>query len=1203
MIRGTLNRLPLGWAGRLALQRLVAQWRSLLTIIAGVLLSAAVGALIPLYTTAVAQVSMVEHLNQLPLDTTNITASLALIPSQIPARGTFDDQVQQRDQQFRALVSRYLGSDFPGWLNQTVFYGETSALSVDPPAVVSTSGGEPRIPDPTTRVFVAYYERWTEAVALIAGRLPLETPDSPGADIEIVIPFEAQSSLGINVGDVLTLDQGGPRGGWPTSKNILARIVGVVTLPDTLNLPATGSAARAYFMAPSPVRFTTTRGEFQAEYPVLTTQSAFERVATQFVPDTPTRFGWRLLFEHSRLPFTRSPDARRALLDFQNAVTDAFSAAQNQGVNYQLTYRTKLIDFQQQGQQNVDQGALIDYERNVRSLDAPFGLLLLQIGALVLFFLIVTAALVRRGERREVAMLQSRGAPDRALVLVRGIEALIICLIGVLVAPILAQQTLIAITPFFASYPNLPLLLTPQVFAYAGGASAAAFFALMFTLRPLLRLPLVSSGGTAQRSERQPWWQRYYLDVVIAILGIAALWRLVGRDSPLITTSAGSSATDPFLLLAPALLFLGLGSVLLRMYPAIVGIAARILSAGRGLIGSMATWQLSREPLHYGRITFLLALAIGIGWFATSFRATVDRSQTDQAQYRVGSDARFTERDLALNVSRARPLSAYTVLPGVESATIGWRRQNVNFSGAARNGANAVLLAVEPTTFSKTVYWRSDLGALQQPTAARTMPEVGEKIPFMPTKLGLWARFDVPVAASVFAPDLDRLRTRTKISVRFQDGAGVWLVLPFTFTEAEYISVGPLSPGVTGGDAYNTTGWAYFEADFSTLAYRPVEPLRIVSFVVEHHARSQTGERFLTLALAGLSGIDSTGTRQMLDIFENRTWDFALDSGAQSQGDAQTGYADPRHGWGVKLVWDQDAENATVGALINYPLLPGGVPLIASQGLTAQLGLGPGQKITIRNLEKMTVDFAVVADAQPQHYYPSLYDARKQDTTYVSDDQNRPFAIVDRDSLLYVLNRRPSATYYPDEVWLKGKSGVDGDKLLSEVHPNDRSVLFTASQTLPGAISALQTDPLSRGLLGLMFLAFIVAMALSIVGLLTYAALTAAARRTEFGVLRALGLSPLRVIVQLAVEQVFVIGLGVVLGAALGMVLSSQVVPRLAQDASGTQITPPFIVQIETTALLQYGAIIGLVIVLVIAISLVLVRQLSLTRTLRLGED
>ncbi|MFN7209774.1 MAG: FtsX-like permease family protein, partial [Aggregatilineales bacterium] len=212
-----------------------------------------------------------------------------------------------------------------------------------------------------------------------------------------------------------------------------------------------------------------------------------------------------------------------------------------------------------------------------------------------------------------------------------------------------------------------------------------------------------------------------------------------------------------------------------------------------------------------------------------------------------------------------------------------------------------------------------------------------------------------------------------------------------------------------------------------------------------------------------------------------------------------------------------------------------------------------------------------------------------------------PFAVTERDPLLYALNRRPSATLYADEVWLRAAEGFAAAQVVAALQPHGERA-WLRLQTVDGERQSLQTDPLARGLLGLMFTQFIIALALSIVGLLTYTALTAAARRAEFGVLRALGLPSGRVIGQLALEQGFVIGLGTALGALLGAVLSAQVVPRLAQDASGAQITPPFIVQVETAALLQYGALIGAVLLGVLLVSALLVRRLSLAQTLRLGE-
>jgi hypothetical protein len=1207
-MQALFQRLPIGWAGRLALQRLFSQWRSLLTIIAGTLLGACVGALVPLYTTTVAQVSMVEQLRQQPPHEVHFSANLSVIPAKVEG---FNAVSQDFDQRFRGILQQHLDGNFPGWLSRTVFYGETGALSINPPAEVTEPGAAPRIPDPTTRAYVAFYDGWQEAIILVGGRLPTDQPEAaseatPGGDaglpvdIEVVIPLAVQTERGVNLGDVLTLDQGGPRGGWETSRNVRALVVGVVNVPEPLS-----PLQAAYFMDPSPLRLGGRSGNVQAEFPVLTTRASFERVATDFVPDTPTIIGWRLLFDHTRLPFPRSPEARQALFDLQADLNAALDTPEQRDLNY--THVTRLIDWQVQSGQNFDQGVLLAYERSVRSLDAPFGLLLLQVGALVIFFLVVTAALVRRSERREIAMLQSRGARDASIVLIRGIEALLICTLAALLAPVIAQQVLILITPFFARYENLPLVLTSADFLYATAAAAVAFVALMFTLRPVLRMPLISAGGAALRSDRQPWWQRYYLDVLLVILGIAALWRLVGRDTPLFTTTAGGRSTDPFLLLAPALLFLGLGSLLLRMFPALASWSSRALAAGRGLMGPLATWQLSREPVHYGRITFLLALAIGIGWFATSFRATVNRSQNDQAQYRVGTDIRFDERDMRLNVARARPETAYTALPGVGSLSVAWREAGIDLQPeVTQDPIYGILLGVDSDTFRDSVYWRPDLGTVALPREAGQpipLPDRGVALPFVPGRFNLWALFTVRGAFAEFVPDLDRLRTRTRVFMRLQDSAGTWLIVPFRIAEVEYLHNGPQSPGAGGGNAFVTSGWAYLEADLSavTAAYTPIAPVRLTSVFWDHRGRSPQGETDLQLTLAGLtaSPLAQPEDKTALPLFTDERWSFAYDSGAPAVGEFFPAFVDAKRGAGITTRWAQQAAVTRVGLLLNYPDI-GEVPAIISDSAASRLSVTPGRTITLRGIQGVEVAFSVRGS---QQFYPTLYDSYLQDDRWVSDSQHRPFIVTDREALLYKLNRRPSATLYPDEVWLKAAPGADVNALLAAARPADRSASLLAVQTLPGALATLQTDPLSLGLLGLMILAFIMAMALSIVGLLTYASLTAAARRTEFGVLRALGLSSYRVIGLLAVEQGFVIGLGALLGGVLGAILSSQVVPRLALDTTSRAVTPPFIVQVETGALLQYGVLIAAVLALVLLFSLILVRGLSLSQTLRLGEE
>src|SRR5205085_1882404 len=134
-----------------------------------------VGALVPLYTSAVAQVGMVERLNQLPLEDVHASANLSLIASKT---ADFGGTIKANDDRFREIANRTLVQQFPGWLSQKqiVSYGQTSALDVDPPPEVTEPGGEPITPDPTTRVVVAYYDVWPDVISIVSGRLPTDSP-------------------------------------------------------------------------------------------------------------------------------------------------------------------------------------------------------------------------------------------------------------------------------------------------------------------------------------------------------------------------------------------------------------------------------------------------------------------------------------------------------------------------------------------------------------------------------------------------------------------------------------------------------------------------------------------------------------------------------------------------------------------------------------------------------------------------------------------------------------------------------------------------------------------------------------------------------------------------------------------------------------------------------------------------------------------
>ncbi|MGQ9850527.1 MAG: FtsX-like permease family protein [Aggregatilineaceae bacterium] len=1203
-----LRRTPVRFALRLALARLITQWRSLLTVIAGAILTACIGALVPLYTTAVAQVGMTQRLAEAPPRDAHVSAYISLRASTPWADGsTLVDKAAQSASAVQALVTRDL-SVIEGWVDEVVTFAEAEATGI---ARRDASSGE-FTPLTGVRVRLGYYSGWTSRVRLVDGRLPQDIP-AGGEDIEIAIGLAVANELNLAADMVVLLDQGmdaegNTGGGHPSSRPITARIVGVIAPLDE---------GDPFWMAPSPIRLldrASGAGLWAYDFAALTTETALFRVATDFLPDTPTRIGWRILFAHDNLPYARIDRARAALRTFERDMRATFTLAapstpdQTTRQDLGFTYYTRLIDYDLI-RKDQDKGILRDYAEEQALLGVPFAILLGQVGALVLFFVVVTAALVRRSERREIAMLQSRGAWDSQILLLRGIEALVICILAALIAPFLAQALLTALGPGVAGTQEFPLPLTPTAFGTAGLAALITFLALMLSLVPVLRMPLVLAGGAAARSERQHWWQRLYLDVIVALVALVALWALVQQGSPLSDTTLGDKQADPLMLAAPALLFVALGSLALRAFPTLAALAARFAAARRGVLQALAGWQLSREPVHYGRITFLLALAVGTGWFATSFRATLSNSHSDQARYLVGTDVRLIERDTALNVNRARPADAYMAQEGVVAASTAFRVRNTNLSANLAGDLRGSILAIDPDTFGQTLYWRGDLGPVYSPRApgdAPSLPPRGEALPLVPTRIGLWVRFQVqsfrPGSEGIYRSDVGRLVQRTELWLRLLDAEGVWVRVPVRPVEVEYARVGQDTPGL-GAAGFVTTGWVYCEADLSALEYAPAAPLNLVSFYWQYRSPSARGERGMRLTLADATLIGADGSVTSLPVFAGRAWEFLYDSGALATGDVSPGWQiSGERSDAIYVTWQQEAQRSTVGVLLNYPDL-GPVDAVVSRRVQSENGLTWGldaAPFTLPGIGGSSVQFRAV---QITDYYPSLFDRAPT----LNDPKGDSFIVVDVRELLYRLNRRPSAAFYPDEVWLRLGEGIDAhseSQVSAFVRSLDEGAAVVLGEvTLAHELSKLNTDPLALGLLGLMYLAFIMALALSIVGLLTYAGLTAQARRTEFGVLRALGLSSLRVVLALALEQGFVMGVAVTLGALLGWVLASQVVPTLALGAAGEGVIPPFVMRVETQRLLEYALLLLVTLGLVLASSLVLVRQLSLARTLRLGDE
>lgn len=1155
---GIQQRPAFGWFLKLAARRLAAQWRSGLTIIAGVLLAAVVGASVPLYTAGITQVGLTQRLEQQPSDAVNIHTRTNLNAG---AEGGFAAAWATLDSAAQGHITG-LFRDYAGWVRAVIGWGESA------PLLLVRDGAD--VPD--IRLRAAYYAGLDTEAALISGAWPDDTA-ADGYDLAIALHESLAAALNLAVGDAITLDQRG----WETSIPIRARITGIWRENDPQD---------AYWMSPSPVRQEGSSGKIDAN--VFTTQAGLSRITADFLPQTSTQTGWRVLFDPAALPAPAINSVVIRLDGLKAGLQTALSATT--GKDTTLVYATRLPD------------VLNQYAAEVTLLSVPFGLLLLQLGALVLFFLVVIGALVRRTDRRETAMLQSRGAPDSQILVFRGLEALLICLLAILVAPLIARQFLGLLIPLFTGVTRIPLVLDPAAYFYAGIAALAAWVVLIVSLIPILRQPLVLAGGGGTRSGKQAWWQRLNLDLLFLVVGAGAVLRLVATDSALAETQTGGTQADPLLLLGPALLFFALGSVTLRLFPGVMETTARLLAGGRGLTEALSSWQISREPLHYGRITLLLALAVSLGLFAITFQTTLTHSQDDQADYAAGTDVRLDYRSGRGSLPMP-PAEAVSALPGLQAASIGTRLTGTEVSTSGGRLNNGTLLAVD-SAISEIAYWRDDLGALDIPRQEEPLPVPGRTLPEGAQRIGVWLLYegysgtiffvnpDEPPRPPEFQPLPERLLEQLAISIRVRDESGKVALIPL-LPDTSLFS----RESADGGMEFipPQSGWLYFTSNLTLSEFSG--ELHFEAIAVNERQVSFRSP-FASPSLLTLRDLEVEVDSEMLpltDWLENGQWDFVNTAGSIPVTLGATEHSTaPANTPLVQVAWQWEGNNGEWGLVLDYPErvtarfasgynveLPGTeiqpIPALVSTRFARQQGIETGGTFLLF-LDQSALYFQV---ADIIRYFPTLY------------DDDGPFVVVDQDTLRYALERRPRSAFQPNELWLRLDAGTA---------PSDFQATYTAqfpeippAQVVSRAAvqEGLQTDLLSLGVIGLLYFAFLVGMILSVVSLLTYAGITTQTRQSEFVVLRALGLSTRHIITGVTVEQVLVVIIAIILGSAIGLLLGAAVLPALSTSAGGRPLTPPYQVYLDPLAATVFFAILGLILSLQLIFSAWIVARLS----------
>ena len=1209
----------------LVVRRGLAHWRLLSTVVVGVVLSSAVMAGTVIYYDALRELALKSALARLTEDEANILVKADRGPTTVEEFAKVDRTVNG---EVDARLAWFLESRVMGAKTATFF--------------LSQVGSEAGAGQDNARSYFAYVPTLDEHIRMVSGGWGADAAPSPAGQplrLQAIIPAEAAELFGVGVGDSLsTVPYWNDAIPYAT-----VTIAGIFerTGPDE------------FWHLNDAVLSASTSGNFRTVPFFLTRESYFGSLGASFT-DMDSTYAWLLQVDQSKL------DARNAWIARSNLETMRNRLSRNL-----FSYRqiTELED------------ALAEYDKRLFFSKLPMFVVLVLISVVILYYVVTISSLVVEQQRGEIALLRSRGASSPQILAVFVLEGLTISLLAAAAAPPIAALVIsvLGYTPAFSGLSGggrLDVAISGAAFAMGALGGILSFAALLIPAVQASRVGVTRHRQESSRPTAQPFFLRYYFDVLLLVISVVLFRQLSDQGSVVASSVFGELVVNQALLAVPALVLVAVAMVLLRLFPlairflsgdspsllhlvagataailapAIVvraigngepltwiaqlaalaalvaaywftattdsplrrwaGLAAQaalvavLLSVGPTLpmpqvfapiliavpiaqvafrmlhvygqnapAGvSMGMWQMARRPTHYARLSLLLVLMAGLGIVAASFGGTLERSFEERALYSAGADIRLEGVIVNTRGQSVSVVDEYKALPNVSEVGPAFRGAGTDLSELL--GESYTMVAVDSRVVSDVGWFRDDF-------ADRPLPDLLAELEHPSLPVGLL----LPPNSSeiTLLIKTDRPQPDVGVIARMRDSNGRY----FTYI------MGPL----------NSTRWERMTAPLYSRTGRvfsgrrqlltPARPLELVSVTVnkfDGRGRLRAG----TLSIGEISVRTSDG-EQVVEAFDDVSGWSIVRAAPESISDAiqPAGSSFDGDSGAVQFVWSEGNPLVSRGIFHGPPITP--VPVLASGLFLRETGhdVGDSFEVSVQG-HRLQVHIVDAVD-----FFPTL------------DTFNRTFLVSDLKAVAAYANLDVTAgELRPNEMWIEtsanGSERAELVGVLTDDPPFPARRLHDTQQNLAES----QVDPLVQaGWRALLFMAFTAVLILSALGFLVHAYVSFRSREMEFALMRTIGFSTRQLTTLIWLEQALIIVAGLALGTWMGGRIGAIIMPFLSNDDQGSQVLPPFVLEVNWTTLSITYAIMAVAFTLIITGMIWFVRRISLQRILRLGE-
>lgn len=1000
------------------------------------------------------------------------------------------------------------------------------------------SDGEAPPEDDRMRSSFSFLTNYEEHIEVVDGTLPqplvIDDPDvSPM--FEGIISVNSANLFGVGVGDVLTYTPF-----WDAAtENIQVRIVGTFR----------PNAPDSRIWTSGVLRMTRQLSLLNA-IPLLVPEETYFQGMAPLFPAASTTGDWLLETDTTRITPANAHSAENGLASLR------------------LTLSGRYRNFQMDAPM---QRVLETFQTKLFFMRVPLMVVTLMMVAVVLYYVVLLANLLVGRQQGEIALIQSRGASRRQILLIFAMEGVLLSTLGFVLGPLVATGgiAILGLTPAFSPLSGgqiLPVHLTTEAFQMALVGALLAQAMLLLPAVKATRLGVVHFRQELARPVQAPFYQRYYLDVALLVVTAVLLWQLSNQRTLVVTDDLfGELQVDQLLLLVPSVFLLAMSLLFLRLFPLFLALLVRVVGPIAPVWFSLGLWELARNPSHYSRLVLLLMMAAGLGVFAASFGGTLERSYRERALYEAGGDLRVTGVGVVNAPNEVSPVEAYAAVNGVIAASPVLRGGGSVMAQAFGGGYS--YMAVDPETFADIAWFRDDFARESfnglMTTLEEEMPPIGIPLPAGSESLSLWVQsIEVDPTTSLF--------------LQIKDGNGRYI--SYVVSELTF------------------QGWRQLEVDLSTptLGFRsntnrvivaPAEPIQLQSVFV-FQRRRQGGQASGTVLLDDIQAVKAGGESVLLEGFEGEIEWGALRPSSLAARDSLDHSTITPSGTGKSLafLWQEGSVVAVRGIGAGYDRTP--VPAVASRTFLSEFGHKVGEDTRVSAYGQEVI-------ARIEHsadYFPTL------------DPVSEEFLIIPLNPILDRVNlTRPFDQIQPTEFWMRVEPGTNRRELTRDLRTGPFApIAITDREAL---LAESQADPLvAAGWGAILLIAYLTVLLLSVIGFVVHAYVSAQQRRLSFAALRSLGLSVGQLVGVVWLEQAMIIGIGLAFGTWMGNRIGSALVPFLGITEGGTQVLPPFIIETSWGAVALTYLGMGILFAITIGLVIWVFSRLAISRALRASE-